>query len=124
MLRKDLYLQIYKRFANLYNFCVDKNACEDILEGERLFFGICPKYHPKYKDEWLKLVTPLFLQDVNYIFKKLGCQREIEWNVDEVMHAIKNDNFVSYVKRRVPIEFYINKFFELYKESSLTTINL
>lgn len=124
MLRKDLYLQIYKRFANIHNFCVDKEACEDIIQGDRLFFGICAKYHPKYKEEWYKLTTPLFIQDLDYIIKKLGWLDKKDWNVDEVICAIKRGDFVGYIIRTTRLNFTVDEFFELYQEYSNTTINL
>mgnify|MGYP003508588075 CR=1 FL=1 len=40
MLKKDLYLQIYRRFCKEHNLRMKRDAVDDIVSGMRLIFGI------------------------------------------------------------------------------------
>lgn len=117
MLKKDLYLKIYRRFCKMHNLSINKEAVDDILDGSRLVFGIGPRYCPEFKDEWFNLILPLFFQDADYVFDKMKIFRVKEWNLADMTHALNRGSVTDYLFSVCSCSYSISTFFFHYKEA-------
>ena len=115
MLKKDLYLKIYRRFCKMHNLSINKEAVDDILDGSRLVFGIGPRYCPEYKDEWFNLILPLFFQDADYVLDKMKIFRVKEWNLADIIYALNRGSVTDYLYSVCGCSYSISEFFFHYK---------
>ena len=117
MLKKDLYLQIYRRFCKEHNLRMRRDAVDDIVSGKRLIFGIGHVYHPEYKHEWYNLTLSLFFQDADYAFEKMKIFRVKEWRMCDMLHALKMGDVTNYFFSVCSCSYSITEFFGFYKEA-------
>ena len=75
MTRAQLYSKVYTRFVKLYNLTPNTRAISEIVNGNRMIFGIGMVYHSTHMKEWIKLITPLFQKDIDFIFDKMGYEK-------------------------------------------------
>lgn len=117
MRRKDLYIRLYQRYTRLNNLIPDDDAYNDILNGNRLIFGIISRYHPfTDKNDWFKLTCPLFFQDADFIFNKMALKRIHDWNLKEFIIALNRGTITHYLDSIVSTKLNISAFFSYYKE--------
>ena len=111
MLKKDLYLKIYRRFCKMHNLRMNKDAVDDILDGSRLVFGIGSRYCPEYKNEWFNLTLPLFFQDADYVLDKTKIFRVKKWNLADMIYALDRGSVTEYLFSVCGCSYSISTFF-------------
>lgn len=114
MTKTQLYLILYMRFVKLYNLMPIKEALRDITHANRLIYGIGTKYHPTHRNEWIDLVAPFFLQDIDFILDKMCLKTNKKHDINELVSAMKYSNITFYLHKLVCTEINISSFFDAY----------
>lgn len=114
MTKTQLYLKLYMRFVKLYNLMPIKEALRDIAHANRLIYGIGVKYHPTHLNEWIDLVAPFFLQDINFILDKMRLKTNKKQDINELISAMKYSNILVYLNKLVGTHIDIVDFFNTY----------
>lgn len=114
MTKTQLYLKLYMRFVKLYNLMPIKEALRDIAHANRLIYGIGVKYHPTHRNEWIDLVAPFFLQDINFILDKMRLKTNKKQDINELISAMKYSNVLVYLNKLVGTHIVIVDFFNTY----------
>ena len=114
MTKTQLYLRLYMRFVKLYNLMPIKEALRDITHANRLICGIGSKYHPTHQNEWIDLVAPFFLQDIDFILDKMCLKTNKKQDINELVSALKHLNILIYLNKLVGTTISIFDFFNAY----------
>ena len=114
MTKTQLYLRLYMRFVKLYNLMPIKEALRDIAHANRLIYGIGIKYHPTHRNEWIDLVAPFFLQDIDFMLDKMRLKTNKKQDINELVYNMKYSNFMIYLNKLGCTNISIIDFFNAY----------
>ena len=114
MTKTQLYLRLYMRFVKLYNLMPIEEALRDLTHANRLIYGIGAKYHPTHRNEWIDLVAPFFLQDIDFILDKMCLKTNKKQDINELVSAIKHLDIMFYLHKLVGTTVSISSFFDTY----------
>lgn len=115
MTKTQLYLRLYMRFVKLYNLTPIKEALRDIAHANRLIYGIGTKYHSTHRNEWIDLVAPFFLQDIDFILEKMCLKTNKKQDINELVSAIKHSDITFYLYKLLCTKISISSFFDAYE---------
>lgn len=115
MTRAQLYSKVYTRFVKLHKLTPNTRAISDITNGTRMIFGVGMVYHSTHTMEWIKLITPLFQEDIDFIFDKMGYEKIKECDTNSLFYAIHKATLNSYLYNLIGKQYSILEFCQWYR---------